>query len=573
MSYTRLNLKNGTTFTEDHVSHIEDGIERACSVMVNEGVQNICDPTKFKSGYNGDTLAYHTWDTTGANTIYSCIFPDIKVKEGEIITCWKKDGTLIDFRFVSAFDELKNKLVNSGMATGNMYVVPKGVYYIAVTINNTIVNINDVCIQKANTSKWLGYTEPLKDVFKINPDSIKSSTPDGVTLHVYLPSELCIPQGQTIELYNRNACLESDRYHVQWVSKYGTAYPEKLSIAAGESQTPETFTITMNILNDKLDILESRTCTAHIVSKEIVNKQVIIPIGDSLTNTKYWQTHLRTLSNSKIEFRGSKGHTAKAYNPNGFNHEGRSGAGTGWYNVGTSKYTFEASSTTAIRETGSYAYLIDANGNSIDPVQGNPFWRRNSDGSINRFDFDWYCNSRTDGGAGIFHDENSNEISITPTGVIIYLGANGLALDSSKGSNDIVTLVELIQNSTKGSNIPIYIVNTAFRAPYITTTTADGFATNSSGEYGYLNEMKNMNLEIALNERLKTYNNVYFMPVCATFDAIHNYPYTEVPVNPYVTSPTRFNYTDTIHPASSAPYSGYKQMAVTMFGAILKHQI
>lgn len=577
MGYKRLDLKNGAVFDENTFKHLEDAIELSNSILVSSGIRNLCDPSKFKSGYNDNDNANHKWGSVGTNEVYNTIFCDTELNTGDIITCWNKNGSALTPRFISAYDADKNKLKDLGGENVQVYEVPEGVKFISASFAN-LSDVNNVCVQRANTSSWLGYVEPLKELISIDSSAldlsnVNISNSSKPTLHVYLPNELCIPQGKTVELYNRQACLEWDRYHIQWIGKYGTSFERKYSITAGEDQAIESFDLTMNVLNDNLEILKTCKCKCHIVPKDITNNQVLIPIGDSLTNNKYWQKYLKELSGNKISFRGTRGHKTINYVETDYNHEGRSGAGTGWYNSGTSVYDFDKTCTPALTDSHSYDYIVNSKGETISPVACNPFWHRNEDGSINKFDFDFYCNSKTDGGAGIFFDASGVEESITPTGVIIYLGANGIALDPTNGSNNIAKLVELIRQSTKGATIPIYIVNDAFRAPYIAYTNADGFNTNTSGEYGYLNDLKHMNLETALYEKLKNAENVFFMPICATFDSEYNYPYTEVGVNPYLETIKMRKYSDTQHPSNASPYSGYKQMAVTMYGVISKYSI
>ena len=147
---------------------------------------------------------------------------------------------------------------------------------------------------------------------------------------------------------------------------------------------------------------------------------------------------------------------------------------------------------------------------------------------------------------------------------MIFLGANGVTIDPSTQVKNIETLINNIRNSIKGAGIPIYVVNTHYRAPYILSTTADGFATNSGGEFKFQNDIKYQNLMRALNDKLSTKTNVSIVPVSVTHDSAHNFPYTEVNVNPYNDKFVERKYTDTIHPMMC----GYLQMAATMYGSI-----
>ena len=509
---------------------------------------NVCNPDTLQSGYNSHANGYNKY---GVNEVYVCT-PGFSVSPGDKISCWKLNGdspaTQIYARFITAYDSNQQPLADVSVNQTHAYEVPEGVSFLMVTIHLPTVNEDKTLayIQRTkDTYNYIGYYPPFEPVYKIKSDMIDADLTT-VPIHTYLPPEICIPGNETIELYNNQCCLEADKYHIQWIGKYGNPYDWKYSITGDESLAGTSFTLTLNVINDNLEVLDSATTTIKFVSSVIASEQLIIPIGDSLTNQKPWISNIySTLSNNKVKFRGTRGTTNPAL-VNGITHEGRSGAGTGWYNSGTSTYTF------------------DSNGLSTLPdVAANPFWNTTTDA----FDFDYYCNSIADGGAGYFQDTSGNNISLTPTGVMIFLGANGATLDPTVAVTNITALVDLIRNSTKGATIPIYVVNTHYRAPYILATTSDGFATNSSGEFKFQNDMKYYNLMTTLNKTLADKTNVYIMPICTTHDSAHNFPYTEENINPYNSTIKMKKYTDTIHPTAA----GYNQMSVTMYGSICAH--
>ncbi len=513
-----------------------------CNFSVKYPSINICDPSKLQSGYN----AGGGFGKYSSNTSYVCTEP-IVVSPGDGISMWKlnKNKILadpIDARFISVYD--KNLQLVEYVNSQRTYIIPENGHYVMITLQLAGFD-NDperMYIQRHNNMRvFQGYHEPLKPVSKIDRRMV-----DGLgasALHVYLPPEICIPAGMTIELYNNQCCLEADKYHIQWIGDYGDSYDWKYVIKGEESLVGQNFTLIMNVYNDALDLLEFAETTVKIVSNTIDTNQLIIPIGDSLTNDKPWLSNIHsTLSNGKVSFRGTRGTTDPTLE-NGITHEGRSGARSDWYNNGDSVYDF------------------DNNGLSTLPdVTTNPFWNPTK----NAFDFDYYCNNATDGGAGYFKTSNGVNTSITPTGVMIFLGANGVSLNPTDQVTNITTLVNNIRSSVKGASIPIYVVNTQFRAPYILATTADGFATNSGGEFKFQNDLKYFNLMKNLNTELASYNNVHIVPIATTHDSAHNYPFTEVNVNPYNDNFTEKKYTDTIHPM----ICGYLQMAATMYGSI-----
>lgn len=506
---------------------------------------NLCDPNKLTSGYNNGQNQFGViWE----NESYICTEP-LSVSGGDKLSFWrlsasKISATPVAVRFITSWD--KDCQLIESVPYVTQYTVPKNGIYVMVTFSmDTLMNDKKLAyIQRYDIADvYQGYKLPLENICKIQQDAIDGNV--STTLHVCLPPEVCIPSGKTVELYNNECCLEADKYHIQWIGDYGTAYDWKYSITGNDNLIGKDFTLTMNVVNDNLDVMEQATTTIKFVSSTITNPQLIIPIGDSLTNGKSWLKEIySTLSNNQIAFRGTRGTTDPSL-VNGITHEGRSGAGTDWYNTNSS-------------------YVFDENGLSTLPnVASNPFWNTNT----NSFDFDYYCNSAADGGAGYFQDAAKNNISITPTGVLIFLGANGVQLDATPATTDITTLINNIRKSDKGASIPIFVVNTHYRAPYIVATSADGFETNSAGDYKFENDVKYQNLMIKLNNTLAELENVFVVPVNVTHDSAHNFPYIMENVNPYNTSEQIKKYTDTIHPSEA----GYKQMAVTMFGSMSAH--
>ena len=516
----------------------------SCDFTIEYPAINIFDPKLAKSGYNSDVNGYGEF---GVNEAYVCTDP-VSVSPGDRLTIWKLSLNKLtaeskNARFISVYN--KNYQLIECVSYLHEYVVPDNGKYVMVSLylSDWDNNKNLMYVQRHESSVYVGYENPLESIYKIDPNCIDNLVIEELPIHTCLPPEICIPAGMTIELYNAQCCLEADKYHIQWVGQYGAAYDWKYSIVGEEELVGTSFTLTMNVINDALKVLKSEKTTVKIVSNVIDTNQLIIPIGDSLTNQKPWLENIHSvLSNGKVSFRGTRGTTDPTL-VNGITHEGRSGAGSGWYNLGTSTYTF------------------DSNGLSTLPDKAaNPFWNPTS----NAFDFDYYCNSTADGGAGYFQTESGANTSITPTGVMIFLGANGVTIDPSTQVKNIETLINNIRNSIKGAGIPIYVVNTHYRAPYILSTTADGFATNSGGEFKFQNDIKYQNLMRALNDKLSTKTNVSIVPVSVTHDSAHNFPYTEVNVNPYNDKFVERKYTDTIHPMMC----GYLQMAATMYGSI-----
>lgn len=479
------------------------------------------------------------------------VLANMPVSPNHILQTFQRSNK-VRMRFVVFFDEAGNAMKDEGSSNYiEELIVPSNAAYAAVTILASDFAKENIQVQCSTDGIFVGYFEPGITIYKLNAEYLDMSYAKQ-TIHAYLPSEICVAEGKTIELYNSQICLEASKYHVQWVANgFGRPYERKFSIEGTSNLTGQTKTLTFNLYDDNLDIVYTATSTVKFVPATVEVDQLIIPIGDSLTNTKPWLNKVYEDSDGKIKFRGTQGTTDKKVD-SGITHEGRSGAGTGWYNSGTSKYSFNPTNTTLeVKE--------DENGNKYTE---NPFWNK----ATNRFDFDYYCNSTADGGAGHFQDSEGNEISIAPTGVQIYLGTNGISLDSSTAVSNITNLINYIRVSSKGATIPIYVVNTLFRPEQIFGVNSDGYSTNDSGEFPFRADLKIMNLETALYDALKSINNVYFVPVAATHDSEYNFPYTLEKVNPY-SEDTFKKYTDCVHPTAA----GYYQMADIMYSTIAAH--
>ncbi|MCM1323048.1 MAG: hypothetical protein NC218_02580 [Acetobacter sp.] len=505
----------------------------------------------------------------GANTSY-VVTGFIPVTEGQtIILCVQTSGMMKakQIRFLSYYDSNKVAL-KIGDENCMSSVVPAGVSYVRLSIlridyDASLADEAYSMIQvsfSGSVQQWKQFGDyyliPAK-ALDIDLDAVSKKE-----LHIYLPPEICVAEGITIELYNRQVCLEADDYLVQWIGKYGRQYERKYTIEGSEGLVGEEFDLTCNIIDTAMKVVASAKTKVRVVSATIDDQQLIIPIGDSLTNNKAWLTSVKTLSNSQIMWRGTRG-TKDPTLVNGITHEGRSGAGTDWYNKGTMNYTFDQTALSTLTTSGSLDGLVTDKGAVIDPIAANPFWNKET----GKFDFDFYCNSKFDGGAGYFKNSIGDEISLTPTGVQIYLGTNGLALDPAAGCTNIRMLVDNIRMSTKGATIPIYVVNTLHRPDQIFNVNADGFSTNTAGEYKFLADVKIQNLEKALYNALKDYKNVFFIPVAVTHDSEYNFPFTEVGVNPRLDTIKVRKYTDCVHPSKA----GYEQMADIMFSTIAAH--
>jgi hypothetical protein len=340
------------------------------------------------------------------------------------------------------------------------------------------------------------------------------------TFKLFLPDEICIAVGRGIDIYNSQVswCGNIANYHFQWTCDIGRAMKRKWTCSPVAAQVGTSHTLTCTVYDNNMNQVATAATTVKIVASTVVNAKKILPIGDSLTNGKPWLAEVINLSGNKYSYVGTRwtgdvqGGTR--------NHEGRSGATAGWY-LANSSYTYETNGVSS----------------------GNPFWNPNT----SKFDFAYY----------------KSTYNIVPDAVQLFLGTNGISLDPSGNVNSIKAIIDGIRATD--ATIPIFVVNTLFRGDQNgigNQLSSDGYSAGS-GVWKTQEDAKVYNLQVALKEALKSYSNVYFIPVAITHDSENNFKSnTATAVNPRSTIMEVVD-AEATHP-SPRP-DGYYQMADIMF--------
>lgn len=339
----------------------------------------------------------------------------------------------------------------------------------------------------------------------------------------YLPNVIYAAVGRTIEIYNKQVCINVDKYHVQWICNKGKAYARKFTITPTESDIGET-PLTLNIYDDKLKIIYTKTSTIKIINGNINDNITILPIGDSLTNSKPWLAEITTLSEGKLTYVGTRRNGAiqdsfgKNYAANTLRHEGRGGY-------------------TAAKYMSDSTYTLDSFYVGVSSVDGatNPFW----DG--NKFSLRHYLTT-----------QNIDE----PSAIQIWLGTNDINNGYETAITDISALISNIR--AEYPTIKILLCNTIYRGGQ------NGYPEDAtkpiSWEYDYNNRV--LQLMKALTQSLKEDQNIYFIPLAVCHDSEYNFGATEIPVNPRATQ-KEFIPIGSIHPQPQ----GYYQCADELFSA------
>ena len=326
---------------------------------------------------------------------------------------------------------------------------------------------------------------------------------------VYLPSDLYVAAGQSMELYNNEVIWAGnmDNYHVSWNCELGQNLARKYSLTALEENIG-VWELELNVYDNNMKPVYNRTVNLHIVADNIPEGIRILNIGDSLSSTGIWYERVRELSSGKISFVGTRGYEECM-------HEGRPGFAAGSY----------------LSEIG-----YERDGETV-----HPFWNPEE----GRFDYQYY----------------KDTYNIDPDVVQIWLGVNGMKLDPADNAKAIKTIVDSVRQDDP--EIPIYIVNT----PYLSGQDGIGYQQDI---YGYIvlqgtwkleEDRKIMNLMLELEEELGDYRSVYFIPAAIMHDSENNYKTLAVPVNPE-SSGLCDTVVESVHPEEA----GYRQIAGCMYG-------
>lgn len=435
---------------------------------------------------------------------------------------------LMGINFIAAYDSEKN-IIESAGRNGNTtepYVVPEGVSYIICSITSTMTfdettfaGVGDQAIVASDVViPYEEYYEPVsvlkRECHDVNyiKELIEEATPETQEsyswLTVFLPDEIVCAAGRTIEIYNSQVCPLADRFHFRWDCSVGKALKRKFSVE-GTDALIGSYDLKLYIYNDQNEQIFYKSAALKIVGNTITTDVSICPIGDSLSNGKYWLDEVRTLSADKVSFVGTRGSVE------GKKHEGRSGWSTNQYLM-AKEYDYE--------------------GEGI-----HPFW----DTANSRFSWSYY----------------KTNTGLNPSAVQLFLGTNELSWEASDVfAANMKRLVDEIR--TDDSSVPIFIVMTLCwgnQNGIGVQTSNDGFA-SQKGKYKYDLDLKTISGVKAMYEALKDYLNVYFIPLTQCHDSEYNFGAIETPVNPRATQ-TELMPTEAVHPKQQ----GYEQFADIMY--------
>lgn len=489
-------------YVDSELSNIKDSVKE---INVTIDSPNLFDisTVNYNKYVSGGTL----FDNEKYNTTSK-----IKVNEGDVLY-FSDNGEESIVRTICAWSIAGNYLNGSDVHQVNKYVVQANTGSIMISYDK---NYTKFQVEKDKITSYKEYGKKYVNSEMIDlGDTIKEMENNlKYTPIIYMPNEICVAVGRTIEIYNKQICINADKFHFSWYCDIGKPLERKFQVT-GTSSTVGEYDLTLTLYDDNMKQVYQGTTKIKIVNV-LTTPKTNLQIGDSLTNTTstYKPTfkEMRTLSSNNLTFLGTRGTVE------GEKHEGRSGWTSGNYLTNT-LYTFENEGV-------------------------NPFW----DGT--RFNWNYY----------------KTQTGLNPDSVTIFLGTNGLATNPTTNANNIKQIVDYIRQDD--ANIPIFIVNTIYKSNQDgignMMNGTDGFATNR-GMMKYDEDMKTIKLALKLQELFKDYNNLYLIPLNLLHDDEYNFGRKEVPVNP------RSSITETIPTDATHPIDGYLQFADVQFSSYCCH--
>lgn len=332
------------------------------------------------------------------------------------------------------------------------------------------------------------------------------------SVQLFLPEEIYVASGVTIELYNSQISSLGERiasYNVKWTCAVGKNMKRKFSIT-GTDDLIGSYPLIFTVFDDNGAQVVKASTKLKIVPA-IQESFSLLTIGDSLSCNPATYERLNELTDDQIVYMGTRG-------------------------VG-------GSLTEARRGFSAANYLTETGYNLEEPEEEvHPFYNEET-GS-----FDWTYYKETTG--------------FEPDAVEVFLGTNGLDVDPVANGDNIIQIIKNIHEND--SKLPIYLVHTLY------PSNQDGIGSwNNKGyalygdRYKYEEDQKVFELMVYLEETLKGEENLYFVPAGICHDSANNFETEEVPINPHSDQTMKVP-TDAVHPGRA----GYEQIADCLYSVI-----
>ncbi len=333
------------------------------------------------------------------------------------------------------------------------------------------------------------------------------------SVQLYLPEEICVASGVTLELYNSQISSLGERigsYNVKWTCAVGKNMYRKFSIT-GTDELTGTYPLIFTIFDDNGAQVAKASTKLRIVPA-VTDSFSLLTIGDSLSCDTATYERLNELTDGQIIYMGTRG-------------------------VG-------GSLTEARRGFSAANYRSDTGYTEEEPIEEvHPFYNEETE------DFDW-----------AYYKESTG---FDPDAVEVFLGANGLSEDPAENGDNIAWIVRNIHK--EDPKLPVYLVHTLYPANQDgigSWSSKDGYALYGD-RYKYEEDQKVFDLMLYLEESLKEEENLYFVPAGMCHDSAYNFNTVPVPVNPH--SEEMMEVPDNaVHPGRA----GYRQIADCLYSVI-----
>ncbi len=292
-------------------------------------------------------------------------------------------------------------------------------------------------------------------------------------IEAYLPDDIYVAVGSTIELYNNQVAWTGIRegYSFNWDCPVGENLEDRFFVT-GKAEQIGDYPLTLTIYDYNVNEIMTLTSTLHVVDQVLENEYSIMNMGDSLSDGREWYRTIFYLSDGQITFTGTRGWTK-------YSHEGRSG--------------FSAEAYLKPIE-----YFLNGVSEGIqpfyDPVQ-------------EMFDWNYYK----------LHTGKDPDV------IQIFLGTNGLKDDPSDTIDAIARMVKNIRKYDR--EIPIYLVNTIYWADQEkigTMIRPDGTAF-LQGEFKNRADKRIMDLMIAMDKKFGDMDGITLIPLALMHNSRDNF--------------------------------------------------
>lgn len=292
-------------------------------------------------------------------------------------------------------------------------------------------------------------------------------------VEAYLPEELYVAVGSTIELYDDQVVWSGirDGYACNWDCEIGENLSDRFSVTGKKEQLGD-YPLVLTIYDYNVNEVLTLKSTLHVVENTLSGEYSMVNIGDSLSNGREWYRTIYHLSGDRLSFQGTRGWTR-------YSHEGRSGFSAQDYLEPTE-------------------YVADGVDEGVQPFY-DPVQKM----------FDWKYYKLSTGK--------------DPDAIQIFLGTNGMKDDPSETVNAIAQMVDNIRRHDK--NIPIYLVSPIYWANQEkigTMVRQDGTAW-LRGEFKNRSDKRVMTLMRAMDKKFAKMDGVTLIPLALMHNSRDNF--------------------------------------------------